>query len=250
METVTKLIGREFQLKLPSQFSKGSQNSISEKIETGLAVGEKKTLIQVVSDLGKKDKLTSLLSSIGNDDYLLRSVLKKSYKHHNGFHKIVLFGTDVFKLRLHLFRPIVEMPLAMENIHNHRWNFASNIITGKLSMELFNENAIGDVEMNNYTYIAKGATDQYKVEYLGKTHLQRLSSIQYDSGCTYYMRSQELHRIINPDNVETCTLMMTGFPVSNNCNLYSQFKFKEEKQGVLTYTKNEILNLFQSIIGN
>ncbi|OJW34624.1 MAG: hypothetical protein BGO54_07795 [Sphingobacteriales bacterium 46-32] len=244
METVTKSINSKSLIEFPNEFTRSSLLSLAKQIDLSLALREKRTLIQVVTELGKKENFGPLLSCISNDEVLIDNVIKNSYRHDNGFHKIVLLSSHYFKLRLHLFQPIPEIPLPMENIHNHRWNFASKIISGSLKMELFREDDSGGVEVNNYTYLSKNGSDQYAVEYNGKINLERLSLIRYDSGCTYFMKSKELHRIINPNNESTCTLMITGSPLSEKCKLYSYNTFLNERQTVSSYSEEELRELF------
>jgi hypothetical protein len=89
--------------------------------------------------------------------------------------------------------------------------------------------------MNNYSYKSKSSSDQYEVLYNGKIKLKRLSLINYDAGCTYYMKSQELHRIINPEKLETITLMMTGLPVDKLVNCIQNCSLKKKTVHVNLY---------------
>lgn len=75
------------------------------------------------------DRLIELLADIMADDTKLAEIGQRSFRHVNGFDKIVLCEDrdQGWKLRLHIWWPGAT---SIEGLHDHRWNFASHMITG------------------------------------------------------------------------------------------------------------------------
>lgn len=117
-----------------------------------------------------------LIDKILEDSHLFQSVLKESYYHENGFHKIVLLSGPYFKLRVHHFGAGVKIP--MENIHDHRWPFASSILSGQLRMDMFREwNTMGSGEkLYHFIYNSDKSTGSYKTNFKGIKFIEKTKS--------------------------------------------------------------------------
>lgn len=93
-----------------------------------------------------RDFLYDLIEQIINDDNLLTSIAKASYRNVTGFLKIVLVTgpkQDDWKIRLHVW----EQKEEKEFPHNHKWDFYSKIISGYLQQDLYTK----DVCRSNVT---------------------------------------------------------------------------------------------------
>jgi hypothetical protein len=87
---------------------------------------------------GDPGLLRAALAELRGDPRLLNEVAGRSYWHANGFAKVVLHAGDAFGVRLHIW-PANHPPgrgdrprVGGENPHNHRWDFASLLLTGTL----------------------------------------------------------------------------------------------------------------------
>lgn len=131
-----------------------------------------------------------ILSSEKNLQY----IAERSYFHGNGFLKIVLLD-NFYKIRLHIW---FEGISAEENIHSHRWDFASHILAGTLHSEIWQETQNMDDQVHHldcYLYTAKTGFSPPKSKYIGKKYLIKLRDDQFYAGNTYFMYKNNLHRI-------------------------------------------------------
>ncbi|PQQ36103.1 hypothetical protein C6H68_21265 [Photorhabdus luminescens] len=75
---------------------------------------------------------------LGNEA-ILKTIAKKSYLQGNGFYKIVLSEQREYSIRLHIWINGIE---AQENLHSHRWPFASVVTDGCLKSEIWIDSAL------------------------------------------------------------------------------------------------------------
>lgn len=83
-----------------------------------------------------RDFLYDLIEEIINDEKLLETVTKASYRNVTGFLKVVLVtgpNLDSWKIRLHVW----EQKEQKEFPHNHKWDFYSKIISGYLQQDIY-----------------------------------------------------------------------------------------------------------------
>lgn len=207
------------------------------------------TLTNTVTQFRDEKSFKTLITLVLNDPLIMNEVLKNSYRHHNGFHKIVLSNGALFKLRLHIFTSMPEINVPMENIHNHRWNFVSQIIKGKMKMEIFKKGKrLNDENLFfDHDYKPANGNSKYGVHLLGLTSLQLLEERIFQAGESYYMGCDEMHRIINLPNETVVTVVMTGIPNNNECKLFSKEIFAEEQKEVLRYSRNELARILETI---
>ena len=178
-----------------------------------------------------------LLSAIIQAPELLASIAARSYWHGNGFLKIVLIDKG-YKLRLHIWFAGTSCE---ENIHSHRWGFASHVLTGTLKSELWTDAANDDVHHNmtvldescassqlheptmplpnslqarEYLYTAKHQRGQYTIaahkQLIGTAHLEKLQNVAQTAGASYVMTPHQLHRINHPGQELVATVICTA----------------------------------------
>lgn len=153
--------------------------------------------------------LRNLVQQILNNPELLQSVSARSYQHGNGFLKVVLLDRG-YKLRLHIW---FAGQACEENIHDHRWSFASHILTGTLRSEIWrdvNPCQASNFAADEFEYHAAGAGQAaYKVQ-KGQCRLVREAEVAYHAGQSYVMPEETLHRIINLGDALVATIMCTA----------------------------------------
>lgn len=152
----------------------------------------------------------ALIQQIIKNPKLLAEVAARSYQHGNGFLKVVLIDRG-YKLRLHVW---FAGQSCEENIHDHRWSFASTILTGTLTSEIWQDVDAhrNSAELSTHEYVYHAATaDQpaYKTD-LGLCHLRREAVVQQSAGAAYVMPELRLHRIINNGDRLVATMMCTA----------------------------------------
>lgn len=170
----------------------------------------------------------TLLQSILNTPSQFATIAKRSYWHGNGFLKIVLLDQG-YKLRLHIWFNGVACE---ENIHSHRWGFASHVLQGALRSEIWQDATDTQQQItimaDEYRYTAKqGNTPAHKT-FLHATPLIKTQDVVQHAGNTYVMYPHELHKINHPGDNLVATMICTAptdsvtnrlFPSSDNPTL-------------------------------
>lgn len=234
---------------IQAQISNCHFEKLIQTMDEIIECGDDTSMIAVNQVLAKPENLSLLLSGIINDPVMLSKTVAASYYHENGFHKIVLLSGKQFKLRLHHFGVAAKIP--MENIHDHRWNFASTIIKGELKMDLFKIAQKGNNTEKTYHFIyeSEKSNGTYKTDFVAEAHLRKSETRSYKPGETYLMETHELHRIKNATGQESITLILTGKPISSKCNLFSKRTILEEEKITKLYSESKMVEMLEGICG-
>ncbi|MBB3106119.1 hypothetical protein FHS24_000610 [Psychrobacter luti] len=206
--------------------------------------------------------ITTLLSSLIQSPELLAKIAARSYWHGNGFLKVVLLDQG-YKLRLHIWFAGTSCE---ENIHSHRWGFASHVLTGALSSEIWADAANDDLAVSDYAsnvvpatsqalklqtkeyvYTAKHQSGHTSMlphkQYIGKAYLQKLLNVTQTAGASYLMTPDQLHRINHPGQELVATIICTAptqiltnrlFPTIDDPNLQPANLSADELKHALT----------------
>ena len=226
---------------------------------------DNKALTQLASLLSQHCHLasiTTLISSLIQSPELLAKIAARSYWHGNGFLKVVLLDQG-YKLRLHIWFAGTSCE---ENIHSHRWGFASHVLTGSLKSELWADAANDDLpasrctsktgpansraltlQTKEYVYTAKHQSGHTPIpahkKLIGTACLQKLQDITQTAGASYLMTPDQLHRINHPGQELVATIICTAptqvltnrlFPTLANPNLQPANLSAEELKHALT----------------
>ncbi|MBX6769381.1 MAG: hypothetical protein IRY90_19885, partial [Actinomadura rubrobrunea] len=154
------------------------------------------------------DTASDLLNAALDDDQWMDAMARASYRHPNGFDKIVLLSTDAFQLRLHVWgqdRPEAES----ENIHNHRWDFSSVILLGGYRYQEFTADG-GTSQFYVYTYNSRRGVPSYSLEPLGRRGLSCCFDAHLRAGTSYTLSSEVFHRVATPPGRLTASLVLQG----------------------------------------
>lgn len=192
------------------------------------------------------ENLGHIVEHVCQNHILFDKCLGNSYRHANGFDKIVLLSGSNFKLRLHRFVPDDKQVPPAEHVHNHRWPFASHILQGKLNMDLFEETENTSACLfHKYIYNSDKIDGGFSAEYMGINNVSCVArDVQYESGTTYSMEPEELHRIRQDVALApTTTLMLTGKPISTTCKLFSNTRLTFEETRTQPYSREELLEI-------
>ena len=167
-----------------------------------------------------KDRLSRDLLNLVSDDRQLEACAQASYLHGNGFHKVVLAENALYKLRLHVWLPNAD---AEENLHEHRWHFASTVLVGTLHSEIYAEDATPNAEeFDEYLYLAKSRGAMSNHTFIGKARLARTATSVRNAGECYSMNPNTLHRIVQTSGDFTATLMCQGIPTRRSNRLLTR----------------------------
>lgn len=162
----------------------------------------------------------ALCDSLLTDDAFAAAVAARSYRHGNGFLKLVLLDRG-FKLRLHLWLPGTPCE---ENIHDHRWSIASTILAGALHSEIWDAAAgdgAVDLQAQAYTYHAARGVQPARALPRGRVALRRLGRTCHVAGDSYALPASALHRICNHGERLVATLMCSGPALAGHTRLFA-----------------------------
>ncbi|CCH28495.1 hypothetical protein ABZ816_29355 [Actinosynnema sp. NPDC047251] len=132
-----------------------------------------------------------------------------AYRHPNGFLKIVLLAGEEFRLRLHVWRPAPGSAPTAENVHDHRWDFASAILVGGYRFQQYRPDERGE-EFEGFRYHGHRGSSSYSLEPTGPARLRCGFDAELTAGSSYFLASDVLHRVLNPVDRTTVTVILQG----------------------------------------
>lgn len=208
-----------------------------------LPVGDTEKEFDLLSKISGFRNVRQILTSILESSEYLQGLADKSYRHENGFSKLVLTSSKTHSLRLHIYWND-SADNYQENIHNHRWDFSSFILKGTLVQDFFGvidaEQAIrpSNVELfRHYSYkplrspdkveaVADNkltaGTPRYQTTYVGNSFVKKKSELTIPKGFGYCLHRTELHRVRYIKNSGIgMTLVLYTAPYNPICDLYS-----------------------------
>lgn len=207
--------------------------------------GEPYVLPSILSALSEAGNLQALLQLLLGDEEALNAIQQHSYYHHNGFRKLVLLQNAAFKLRLHLWEARNEAH--HENIHDHRWNFASRLLVGCFQTVIWAEDPTGPETRLDCTY-TPARDGKYVVRENGRVKLRQLATHTLRAGDLYYMPASTLHQVTDPGQGHTRSLMLTATPVLAGCKLYAEHSIPEKDKDNVPFTREEIRDELRALL--
>jgi|SRR3569623_10699 len=178
-------------------------------------------LMEALSTIQCRDLVRLVAAELLDDDAALSLVAKRSFDHPTGVSKIVFTSPDSMlpEVRLH-FWPPVRGRLGNElSIHDHRWDFCSNLLFGSLQHETFSINEDGD-DYFGIKFVKSPGRSVYDIINLGKTPVSRISMCNLNTGDSYWLPSNRLHRMVNVGEEVACTLFLRAPYSKNNTEVY------------------------------
>lgn len=129
-----------------------------------------------------------------------------AYRHPNGFTKVRLtaLSDHGWAIRLHVWAE----QSADNNIHSHRWNFASKILAGDLIEETYEITA----ESGDYAkyYCAPSVKGRYSLEFQHNCGVRRVRRDVYRQGASYIRDAKALHVASTDPTSRAVTLFVQG----------------------------------------
>jgi hypothetical protein len=180
-----------------------------------------------VIKLAQKRRLMHLLRTILASDERLADIASRSYRHANGFDKIVL-STDRStgeKLRLHVWWPTDGA--FEENIHNHRWDFATYILSGGYRTDFFLRSHTGR-RLFEYRYRPVGAEEHYSLEPRGRVALEQVYSAVLSAGTSYTLDGGVLHRVLVDRQHFTMSLVVQSGATMEATSVFSPTRLQSD----------------------
>ena len=147
--------------------------------------------------------LLNLAAVALSDPVRLATLARESYRHDNGFLKLLLFRSqcDHLRVRLHIWP---KTDVRRQNIHDHRFSFWSRIVRGRMINHVW-EVGVGEIR-EHFQYYSRAGKSYYAMMKLGTTSLVETRQFCVAAGGSYFFESGCLHAIECP--VETVTILV------------------------------------------
>ena len=168
----------------------------------------------------------AIINEVLANPQLLAQIAARSYHHGNGFLKVVLASQHGWKLRLHIWFPNTPCE---ENIHDHRWGFASTVLCGQLLSEAFVDDVKGDITGTEYLYHARQHDDDSQKHSQGRFFLRSLGQQYRSIGEAYFLPTSVLHRICDYPHKGLVATMMCSAPTQQGTN---RLLVSDDRQGI------------------
>jgi hypothetical protein len=129
-----------------------------------------------------------------------------SHVHRNGFTKVSLVRDQVsgWNLRLHVW----WAPARDAQVHDHRWDLASLVLTGSLGAVNYHADDGADYAVARYSDAVAGGGKS--VELVGACALRPAASYTLSAGDTHSLRYDVPHLLDHADVSPAATLVLTG----------------------------------------
>lgn len=162
-------------------------------------------LLETVSAMAKPCELTELLLSLYKDDQTVNACAARSFRHPLGFNKLTLIDAlPLYMLRIHAWWP--DSGIAVDHVHNHRFDFISSVVCGGYDMEVYKQDYIGSpmVEYRESVSPELG----WSLNHIGMTRLRPLTTIRLQQGTSYTLSAESLHRVTAQPAIPSVTLFL------------------------------------------
>lgn len=187
---------------------------------SGPSWGRSETLSETLQDLIAGIGLPSILRAARDS---ARDIAGRSYRHANGFDKIVLCQDTRhrFKLRLHCWQSSIRAcdDFRKEDAHNHRWPFATKILVGGYRFQELREDPRGD-PMCHYRYFPVQNDGSFRMDPLGEKRLLVHLDLFLSRESEYSMDENVVHRVLHSTGNLTCSLMLQGPTLKSSTDVF------------------------------
>jgi hypothetical protein len=177
----------------------------------------------------------------------LATIARNSYSHIYGFDKIVLISSSSphYCLRLHVWWG--DSIASIENAHNHRWDFASNLLLGRYCIDIYTDTLKGE-SMNVYNCYTPKQGKCYRIEFLGQKLLQKTHSIELSQGSVYQLSYFVIHRVLQSALEPTISLVLQGPARKAAFQMYSDINVSTMPFPARRFSVKEVRNKLEKIL--
>jgi hypothetical protein len=182
---------------------------------------------ELLAEISAPAVIKSLLDGVRSDPRALRAVAGQSYRHINHFDKIVLIGSPdpaAYRLTLHSWAlPYEEDEVLEETIHDHRFDFWSNVLFGtQVSFNYVEDPAGSTYRKYRYTPENRDVNFSEFYEYRGEVKLQPHSVDTRHPGSQYHMLAgKEIHQVLVSFDEPMATLVLRGPRLRSYANIFN-----------------------------
>lgn len=169
---------------------------------------------RILQELIRNGLVRRVLEEVESDAALLDQLTKHSYWHSTGIFKLVLWKPqgNTPEVRIHIWsqRSRDFSATHVDSIHNHRWDFASQILTGSFVKELFITESTDNNDHQQFRFESQGRGQPNRITHVGDVSIKTSFKTTIDRGRNYFLNSRTLHRITPSTNDTSATLFVSS----------------------------------------
>lgn len=177
-------------------------------------------LVAALLPYGRAGSVQALVATVRDDPALAARTLERSLSHPLGFDKFVLFAGAGYQLRLHVWWPgqldPAGEPVQREDIHDHRFAFASAVVRGSLWVRTFAIHPVTPAPavvppqlMTRMREERAPDGEAYLFSPVDRVGVEPRTTALFTEGGGYSMREDELHQVTaEPAAGLTATLLV------------------------------------------
>lgn len=171
-------------------------------------------------DCVRATDLSALADRVLNNKATFESTRRFAYRHVNGFSKITLVKTDSLCLRVHVWDSV---EVAAENIHSHKWAFASRVVVGSIGELRFSiPNDMSPTAME-FSYVPRLDSLPGELVSQREVHLERSENLTHEESSIYSVSTTEIHQVrVRQVQGDLISLVLTGNSRTKNAKVYAQ----------------------------
>ena len=181
-------------------------------------------------ELVNQNHIKHYLVGVREDPDLQSEIRERSYVHPLGIVKIPIL-VDVhnqWELRLHYWHKDNQHIRKIDNdIHNHKWDFVSTIVMGRIVHTLYAEVADGD-EFYVQELGTSGIGSKRRYSEPKKIKMAPAYTTHYLKGSSYFISRHVAHSV-KPTGGDAITLMLRGKYSANSTNIYWKQKASQQE---------------------
>lgn len=175
---------------------------LSRRSPTGLAEG----VIRLLQSPSSARGIQELMRDLCGDEALLAECARRSTAHPLGFDKVILLDRRDYQLQMHVWWPTRDSR-PHEDIHDHRFDFASTVLLGRLLAETFDVGGDG-ASMARYTQRSSTSHGDYQFRHEDYVPTRLVHAGVLPAGSAYFLDSHMLHRVVVDEKDLVVTLFL------------------------------------------
>lgn len=195
---------------------------------------------EALKKTSEPNRLTKCFEELAGNREYLEWIAARSYRHSNGFDKIVLGESPSgAKVRLHMWW---KDSGTRSDVHDHYWDFSSVILYGTLTSELYAKTGTGKQVKAYHFHLFPRSNGDFALRPLGEITLVRVEQKTLTKGEIQSLDHAALHTVNCPAHGIAATLVLHSRKLWNENNVFDidgSGKHDEEVE-VTHFTSEEV----------
>ncbi|WP_328912129.1 MULTISPECIES: hypothetical protein [unclassified Streptomyces] len=177
-----------------------------------------------------------LLEDVLADELWVRRIAERSYRHANGFDKMVIAverGEYLVKFDVWWAGDarVDEAP------HNHRWDFESRVLAGRLDVRHYDVDP-GGRGFHRFRVLGFGRRDEFVR--LGEVGLTGTFEAALPAGTRYFLHHRQLHSVTALPDTTTITFSVQGPTAQERSEIVERSRDRARVQALPAFAEDEV----------